>query len=231
MTLDEARHLLQCEGGAFSTWDIAVRVVSAIAVMGLTARAIVVGDATVWHLALPILAQLAAVTLAIPVLYVATPHPGMAKDVRASLRLCAAVMVVAVVVVAVRSWLGATAWRVQLGADLATTWRWVTEAHMHWPVLLAFVGELLAMPGRVRNLFQYGPPFVGISLGCAMQFVVLMFGVFVLPWFAESGANMAWLLWWMILIAEVLTLWMHLDVQRQVRKVERKARGAAAESE
>jgi hypothetical protein len=140
-------------------------------------------------------------------------------------------MVVAVVVVAVRSWLGATAWRVQLGADLATTWRWVTEAHMHWPVLLAFVGELLAMPGRVRNLFQYGPPFVGISLGCAMQFVVLMFGVFVLPWFAESGANMAWLLWWMILIAEVLTLWMHLDVQRQVRKVERKARGAAAESE
>ena len=31
---------------------------------------------------------------------------------------------------------------------------------------------------------------------------------------------MAWLLWWMILIAEVLTLWMHLDIQREVRKLD-----------
>jgi hypothetical protein len=40
MTLDEARHLLQCERGELSAWDIAVRVVSAAAaVAGLTARA------------------------------------------------------------------------------------------------------------------------------------------------------------------------------------------------
>jgi hypothetical protein len=57
MTLEEARHLLQCEGGELSAWDVAVRVVSAAAVAGLTARAIVVGDATVWHLALPMLAR------------------------------------------------------------------------------------------------------------------------------------------------------------------------------
>jgi hypothetical protein len=220
MTLAEARHFLQCEGGALSAWDIAVRVASAAAVVGFTARAIVVGGATVWHLTLPMLAQLVAVTLSIPVLYLATPHPSMWKDVRAALRMWSGIIVAAVIALAVRCWLRGTSWQQQLVADSGVAWRWVADAHMQWPVLLAFVGELLAMPGRVRNVFRYGPPFVGVSMGCAMQFVVLIFGVFVLPWFVEG--NMAWFLWWMILIAEALTLWMHLDVQRQVRKVEQR---------
>src|SRR5688500_17903298 len=105
MTHDEARHLLQCEGGELSAWDIAVRVGSAAAVAGLTARAIVVGDATVWHLALPMLAQYVAVTLAVPALYVITPHSAMLKDVNAAVRMWAGLLVAAVVALGVQVWL------------------------------------------------------------------------------------------------------------------------------
>jgi hypothetical protein len=57
-----------------------------------------------------------------------------------------------------------------------------------------------------------------------MRFVMLIFGVFVLPWFIETG--MAWFLWWLILIAEVLTLWMHVDIQHKLRKLEARGGGA-----
>jgi hypothetical protein len=93
---------------------------------------------------------------------------------------------------------------------------------MHWPILIAFVCELVAVPGRVRNLYVYGPPFSGVSLGCAMRLVVLIFGFFLLPFILGSSTDMAWVLWWMILIAELLTLWMLADIQSSLGKLGRK---------
>jgi hypothetical protein len=219
LTVEDARHILHTEGGELSGWEIASRIVSVAAVSALTARAIVIGDATVWHLALPMVAQWLAIILAIPVLYVVTPHPEMRKDALKAVRLLVGIVLAVVIAVAARSWYLGAPWRELLAADVHTAWNWIANAHMQWPILLAFVGELVAMPGRVRNVFEYGPPFVSVSLGCAMRLVVLMFGVFVLPWFIGGGTNMAWFLWWLILIAEVLTLWMHIDLQRSLRRL------------
>ncbi len=91
---------------------------------------------------------------------------------------------------------------------------------MQWPILIAFVCELAAIPGGVRNLYKYGPPFSGVSLGCAMRFVVLMFGCALLPWIIQSSPNVAWLLWGMILLAEVLALWMHYDIQTKLGEID-----------
>jgi hypothetical protein len=217
LTVEDARRILHSEGGALSGWEIASRIVSVAVISGLTARAIVVGDATVWHLALPMVAQFFAIILSIPVLYAATGHTELRKDALQAVKVWAFLVVVAAIALAGRSWYLGTPWREQLGHDVGAAWHWIADAEMQWPMLWAFVGELVAMPGRVREVFEFGPPFSSISLGCGMRFVMLMFGVFVLPWFVESG--MAWFLWWMILIAEVLTLWMHLDIQHKLRKL------------
>jgi hypothetical protein len=172
-------------------------------------------------LALPIVAQYLAVIIAVPLVYLAMPHPAMRKDVIQSVRLWIALTVTSVIAAVVRSWWSALPWGEQLAGDVHAAGKWVTDAYMHWPILAAFVLELLAIPGRVRNLHVYGPPFSGVSLSCAMLMVVLMFSCVLLPWILEDSPNMAWVLWWLILIAELMTLWMLCDLQHSLGKYDR----------
>jgi len=224
LTVEDAGHLLACEGGELSKAQVAFELVSVVAVAATTAWAISAGHATVWHLALPMIAQWLALVLAIPFVYLAVRHPDLRKDAGFYLRLWGGIAVTLALVTAVRCWLHAHAFHAQLADDVRLTWRWIADAHMQWPILIAFVAQLVAIQGHVRNLYVHGPPFSGISLGCGMRFVVLMFGCFLLPWIIGSGANMAWVLWWMLLIAELLTLCMLLDLQRQVRKRDQRRR-------
>lgn len=220
LTVGEARHLLRAEGGELTAGEIAWRVVAALGVSALTARAIVVGEATAWHLALPMVAQYLAIMAALPVLYVVSPHPDLRGEAIKALGLWAGLGVVAAAVVAVRAWSGGQPWQSQLASDAAAAWRWIADAKMPWPIAAAFAGELAAVPARVRNLRTHGPPFVGVSLGCAMQVAVLALGLFVLPWAVTSAARLAWSLWALLLIAELLALAMHWDVQRKLRQLD-----------
>jgi hypothetical protein len=94
---------------------------------------------------------------------------------------------------------------------------------MQWPMLAAAVSMLLELPGRVRNLFVYGPPFVGVGIGCAMRVAVLVLGCAALPWAFGASTRMAWFLWVVIILSDLLAVAMHLDIQRKLRKVERDA--------
>ena len=220
LTVDEARHLLRLEGGERGHRELVFQLLSAVAVATLSARAIVVGNATVWHLAAPMLAQYFAIILPIPVLYLLTPHPELRRYAVSCTWLLAGYLAAAAIAMGVRCWLVETPWHVQIPRDAAVAWHWIYDAQMHWPMLLAFCSEAGAMPGRVRNLFEHGPPFVSIDLGCAMRFIVLMVGCFSLPWLVGSATRMAWFLWAMISVAEVMALWMHWDIQRRLRKVD-----------
>jgi hypothetical protein len=99
---------------------------------------------------------------------------------------------------------------------------WVVGAHMHWPILAAAAGSAIAIPGRVRNLFLHGPPFVGVSLGCAMRFVVLIFGVALLPFIVGNWKSISphavWIFWGIILAGDGLALWMHWDIQQRLKR-------------
>ncbi len=220
LTVDDARHLLHNEGGTLTVTDIALRLASAGVVAALTARALWLGNATVWHLALPMVAQYLALIAALPVLYLLARHPGLHKDAIQALRLWIGFAVAGAITIAVRSQNSGLPWREQLDADVAHIWRWIADANMQWPMLAAAVSMLLELPGRVRNLFQHGPPFVGVGLGCAMQFVVILLGCFLLPLAVGSSTRMAWALWAVILLAEVLALGMHWDIQRRLEKID-----------
>ena len=49
-----------------------------------------------------------------------------------------------------------------------------------------------------------------------------MFGLVLLPFILGSNTDMAWVLWWIILIAELLTLWMLADIQSSLGKLGKK---------
>jgi hypothetical protein len=220
LSVDDARHLLKSEGGEITAAQLVLQIAAALFVAALTARAIVVGNATVWHLALPLVAQYMALIVALPFVQLLARHPDLNKDSLQALRLWLLLALALGIVEGVRSYQQHVAWQDLLAADVRRFWKWIVDAHMQWPIIIAFVGMVLSIPGRVRNLFEHGPPFVGVSLGCAMQFVVLFLGAFTLPWALSNRANPAWFLWAVLLLAELLALWMHWDIQTRLKKID-----------
>ena len=220
LTVGDARHLLSGEGGPRSLAQVALDLASVVIVSAFTFRAILVGNATAWHLVLPMVAEYFTLLIALPPLYAVLQHPDLRKDALGALRLSIGIIVLVVIVVAVRAPRHGVLWGQQFEADASHVWRWITDAGMHWPILVAALGMAIALPGRVHNLYEFGPPFSGISLGCGMRVVVLFLGALALPWALEDAHRMAWTLWTMILIAELLSLWMMWDIQHQLAKVD-----------
>jgi hypothetical protein len=218
LTVDDARHLLKGEGGDLTITDIVLQGGAALIVSALTARAIIVGSATAWHLVLPMVAQYLVLIVAIPFAQVIARHPGLHKDAMQALRLWVVFAVIIAGIVASRSHELGTPWQDQLRADASRSWQWIVDAEMHWPVLVAAATMAASIPGRVHNLFVHGPPFVGVSLGCAMRFVVMLLCCFLVPLAAANPGSIVWILWAIFLVAEVLALWMHWDVQTRLHK-------------
>ena len=58
LTVGDAVHLVRTEGGTLSRIQIALRVATVVIVAAFTARAIVAGQATAWHLFLPMVGSI-----------------------------------------------------------------------------------------------------------------------------------------------------------------------------
>ena len=224
LTVEEARHLLGNEGGPLSWDELVVRIVTELTVAGALAYAIWRGNVTVWHLALPSLAQYLALLLVMPLVYLVIRHPGLRKDSLGAVRLIVGIAVGVAIATAVRAWNHQAGWRDQLASDVELAWSWIAEAGVQWPIAIAAVGVLLALPGRIRSLYKFGPPFVGVSLGCAMRLVVLLLGCFLLPFAMSNPTRMVWFLWAVLLLAEGLALGMHWDIQRRLQKLDESSR-------
>lgn len=220
LSVADARHLLLNEGGELTATDVVMQLSGTALVAALTARALLTGNATVWHLALPMVAQYLAVLAALPPVYLAVRHPGLRKDAVGSLRLWLALLIAGAVAITIRGHAAGRPWQEQLAYDSSMIWQWIADAEMQWPMLAAAVSILLELPGRVKGLFEHGPPFMGVGLGCAMRLAVLVLGCAALPWAFGATTRMAWGLWAVIVISDVLALLMHLDIQYKLRKVE-----------
>jgi hypothetical protein len=220
LTVADARHTLLLEGGGLTRGQLAFELLSVAIVAAFTARAIVVGNATAWHLVMPMVAQYLAILFALPPIYLILQHPDLRKDALGSLRLTIGIVIALAITIAVRARETGVPWQQQLNVDASAAWKWITDAKMEWPIAIASLGMLAALPGRVHNLYKYGPPFSGVSLGCGMRFVVLLLGFLVLPWALDDRNRMAWTLWTMFVIAELLTFWMLWDIQQNLKKVD-----------
>jgi hypothetical protein len=221
LSVKDARHILRTEGGELDGAQIAIQVVQTIVVAGACAYAIWVGQATVWHLALPMVGEYLVLLVVLPILYLFLRHDAMRKDTIGALRLWAIYAVVTGVAVAVQCRRTGNPWLTQFQLNTEQAWAWITDHHMHWAILFAMAGVLLGLPGRIRNLYEFGPPFVPVGLGCGMRLGVLFMGFFLLPFIAAGTATTnAWILLGLLVLADVLTLWMHLDIQRRLRKLD-----------
>jgi hypothetical protein len=218
LSVADARHILRCEGSDFSLPSFLFQVASIIGVAVTTARAIVIGNATIWHLALPMVAEYVAIIVALPFVYFFMPHPELRQHVVSTLRLWIGYLILAAVALFIQAHQAGVPPRQQLAIDASWLYHWIVDAHMQWPILLAFISELAAIPGRVRNLYEFGPPYVGVSLGCAMRFLVLIVGWFLLPWLVSGSIPVVWFLWAMITISEAGALWMRWDLQKRLKK-------------
>lgn len=221
LTVADARHIIKCEGGELTAGDMAIEVTTSVIVAAALARAIWVGDATSWHLFLPMLAQYFALILVLPVIYLFIRHPGLRKDSIGALRLVLFLLLASAIALGVQSYRTEISWQTLLGDYFAEAYRWVVDAQVHWPILLAVAAILWQIPRRIRNLYLHGPPFSGVSLGCAMRCVVPLFGCFLLPFIAAGKIPVVWILWVTIVAADILALWMHWDLQNRLRKLDR----------
>jgi hypothetical protein len=224
LSIEDARHTLKIEGGELTPAGIATQFVSIALVLGMTARAIWIGEATAWHLTLPMIAEYLTLLVAIPLIYLFLRHPAMRKDAIGSVRMLVMLAIVLTGLVGYQAYRSHADWGGVLGANVQRVYDWIVNAQMHWAILAAVARMAAAMLGRVRNLYLHGPPFVGVSLGCAMRFVVLFFGVFLLPVIAANWSTVTghgvWIIWGVILLGDVLALWMRWDIQRRLRKVD-----------
>ena len=218
LTIREARHIIRTEGGELSAWGITVQVITVLAVAGFSARAIIVGKATAWHLLLPMLAEYLVLLIAMPPMNLILRDPELRKESRRGGVLLAILAAVAAGWVAYRAHAQEQAFAAAAGAEWAAFRDWVVSAGMHWAIFAAMAGRIGAIPGRIAAYRQHGPPFMPIGLGCAMRGGLFVLGVFFLPWVVAASGKVVWALWGLILIAEAAALWMHLDIQMRLKK-------------
>ncbi|MGL4512403.1 MAG: hypothetical protein ACRCT8_04875 [Lacipirellulaceae bacterium] len=233
LSVADARHLVKNEGGELTPAAIAWRAVSIVVTMGLLAWAIARGDATTWHLLLPYLGMYVVMIVSIPVAYAITRMHGLRDESRKSLRLWWLLPAIFAAVEFGRSRYAGADFVTQAWGDVEWFARSVVESRVHWAMLWAAANALMEFPQRLRNLRLYGPPFMGASLGCAMRLVVPLFGCFLLPFIAQAIETKStwwfpWGVWLTFVVAEVLALWMHWDLQTRLRKYDAERQGEPA---
>lgn len=215
------RWILRGEGGERTTGEFAVAVLMALGTSGLVAWAIRAGDATVWHLALPLAAQFLTWVLLFPLVYGVLRHPDLRKEAVSSLRMWVILPLVVLVIVTVRHFtIGGQTWLNQLRGDINWFWRWVIDSKMHWPILLAIVSMSSILASSIRNLYRHGPPFDGAPLGCAVKAVIGILALFVVPFILTAPIQAVWVVWGILLIAELLSVAAHWDIQRRLKRFE-----------
>jgi hypothetical protein len=220
LSVKDARHMVQGEG-ELEPSQIVIRVISIMVVAAMCAYAIWKGNATAWHLALPMVAEYFALLVGIVVAFAIVQHRDMRKEARNAFMVLNGVAAINAISIYIRARRQEISWTERLELDLKESWAWISESHMQWPMLFAAVAVCLDLPVRVKNLLRYGPPFVAVGLGCGVRVGILFLGFFLLPFIVSgSKTSNAWILWGLIIGAELLALWMHWDIQGKLKKLD-----------
>ncbi len=216
LTVKDAVHLVKTEGGSLSKGQIAFRVATVVIVAAFTARAIVVGQATAWHLFLPMVGEYLVLLASIPVISLILHDSTLRRDARRSLTWLFTFAVIASLWIGSQSFDEGTAWTAQAGVEFSRLYTWITTHQMHWPILGAMAAMIGGLPARVAAFHRHGPPFMAVGLGCAMRFIIPLLGCFLLPVIAAGKIPIVWLIWTILLLSELSALYMHWDLQRRL---------------
>lgn len=216
LTVGDAVHILRSEGGGITAKKLAFRLALIVIVAVFTARAIILGQATAWHLFLPMVGEYFVLLLSLPVINQIVNDKTLRQDTRRTIPWLVAIVLVPGAWIAWQGFDQGNPWPTQARMECSHLIQWITVHEMHWPIIGASVGMLLSLPGRVAAFHRNGPPFVGVSIGCAMRLIIPLFGCFLLPLIAAGKIPAVWLIWVILLLAELAALTMQWDLQRRL---------------
>jgi hypothetical protein len=220
LSVDDARHLVRNEGGEMSGLAFGWNLLSVFVISGLCARAIWLGHASARHLVLPMVAQYLVLLVFLPVLYVVMRASDLRKEAMRSLAWLGTLIVAVSGYVLYESRRSARGWQEVLDSGAQDIAGFLVDSHMIWPLMGVAVNSAVDLPRRVNNLKKFGPPFVGVSLGCAARFLVFLLGVMLIPFVVQNPQRIAWIVWALILFAELVAIWMRWDIQRRLKKLD-----------
>lgn len=220
LSIKDAEDIIRKEGGTMTYSSMAFRAAVALTIAGFVARAILQGNATAVHLMLPSVAEYLGLLLMLPIVALIVPHEAIKKEARGGIKLLLFLSAIAAGWITWQSRKLGFPWMDTAGSEAATLWEWIANHQMHWPMLGAVFFSAIALPGRVRLLKKYGPPFYAVSLGCGMRVAILFLGIFLIPLVAGSSERVTWALWGLLLLGELLAIYMHWDLQTRLKKLD-----------
>ncbi len=216
LTVGDAVHILRSEGGGITAKRLVFRLSLIGIVAAFTARAILLGQATAWHLFLPMAGEYLVLLLSLPVINQIVNDKTLRQDTRRSIPWLVTLVLLPVFWIAWQAFDQGNPWPAQARMEWSNLIQWITTHEMHWPIIGASAGMLLSLPGRVAAFHRNGPPFVGVSIGCAMRLIIPLFGCFLAPLIAAGKIPVVWLIWVILLLAELAALTMQWDLQRRL---------------
>ncbi len=231
LTVKEAQHLFRLEGGRMTMRELITELATELVMAALVARAIVVGNATVLHLAMPMVGEYLAYVVAIPVAQAIVRHPDLKSDAIKCLRLWLCITVLLSVAVGGHAYWNESSFVDQFRQNCDAAWTWIVTSQMHWPILLGIIASIRVVSYSVGKLIELGPPFYGAGMGCATRVIVFFFAIVLFPLamaFSESFAPnwkpdinspvLTWGLWTLLLIAQSIAIWIRWDIQIRLEK-------------
>lgn len=218
LTVGDAIHIFRNEGGHLTVSRAVFRIATIMIVAAFTARAIILGQATAWHLFLPMAGEYLVLLLSLPFINLMVLDKTLRQDTRRSIPWFVALIVVPGLWIASQAFDQNHSWPEQARIEWSLLINWITSHEMHWPILGASAAMLISLPGRVAAFHRNGPPFVGVSVGCAMRLIIPLLGCFLVPFIAAGKIPIVWLIWTILLLSEVGALVMHWDLQRRLVK-------------
>jgi hypothetical protein len=235
LTVGGAKHILHAEGGELTLRKLIIEIVWSVAFAASLGYAILVGQAGLAHLLVPMVGEYLAYIAALPILHLIFRQPDMRTPAWQCIRLWLGMLIVTPIVVYLRAyWCGSDA-RAQLTQDVLWLRSWIVEAHIHWPILVASLQAIRNLVHSTLHLVQHGPPFLGPGLGCAMRIGVLVlgvvivpaFGMFLLGWLDQFGFRWkptwnsqlpVWVLWALLIVSDFAALYFRWDVQQTLKR-------------
>lgn len=240
LTVGEARHLYLTAGGARTKRQIAIQIAVALVVSGLLLNGIWTGKVTIWHVTLPMIGEYLAYLLSLPLLALAVRHPELTKPAWQCARLMGTFLAIGVGATIYRADQTGLPWLECLKSDTNWIADWLVQSGVHWPIAIAALYSAFNARENVQKLQQFGPPFLGAGMGCAMRLLVFFLALVLVPALGlilmpildmipsfRSWANSlhpdwatvwTYLIWAILLAAELTTVWFHWDIQQRLAK-------------
>lgn len=234
LTKKDARQILKAEGGEITKQEFAIQVIWILGIAGSLAWAIIQGNATVWHLGLPMVAEYLVCLVLIPILSLLYPHPELRKESMKSAWLIAILIVVGSITIAYEARAEGTDLMTQFQFWIAVATDFIIGKQVHWAILIAAFHSARSLWRNVKFLIANGPPFLGPGMGCGMRIAVLILSVILVPAFgmlilsilsgfgfhwkpSSDSLPFVWLIWGLYVTAELLTLWFLWDIQSKLK--------------